>query len=113
MKKRYEDKMLSIRQSILDFLVPLKTTGVVDKDMGEDIVVCLEQLLALHKEEALIEKWFLVDLYSVPESIRNEMTYSKERVYLESLANKIERYFGMLLAGEEPTDRIPGTPRFI
>ena len=94
-------------------LLKLKIGQNPSRQCWNELIAELEKILIPHKSISNINKSFAAVVYSLPWAIRNEAEYTNEKEYLNLVADKIERYFGMLIGNEVPDDRTPGVPRVI
>ncbi|GJM24871.1 MAG: hypothetical protein DHS20C16_12860 [Phycisphaerae bacterium] len=109
-----ESTAAELRQAITDFLVPLQTTRVVNKDAFARLFTHAQELMPILKEHELVPKSLLNELYRVPLVILAEAPYFKdESEQLDEMAHKIGVCFSRILKGEVPEDRIPGVPRLM
>jgi len=97
-----------------EFLKGIQTTHEVDVAVFERIDYEAAGFARILKGQALVPRSLLNELRTATKVLRAEAPYvDRERNALESMADKLEMTFDLILKGEGPEDRIPGVPRII
>jgi hypothetical protein len=102
------------REVAFEAIAPMQIMKGVSRPKFEMLHDAAASLATALKDKEEISKSLLNELYSTIQVLRNEAPHQKaDREYLESLANRLEYCFGLILLGEDHSDRIPGKPRII
>jgi hypothetical protein len=109
-----DNAIASYREAVTDAIYPLQTTREVKVDEFVRLEKAAAALAVLLKGHDLVPKSALRELWGTVQVLRNEAPYfGGERDRLESVASKVEEYFGCILVDELPEDRVTGVPRVI
>lgn len=101
-------------ESAFDAILPIQTMKGVSRPKLEMLHDATCSLTTALKGKAEISKALLNEVYSTIQVIRDEAPHQKaDQEYLESLANRLEYCFGLILLGEDHSDRKHGIPRII
>lgn len=100
-----------IRQTISDFLIPLRTTKIIRTNDFERLHALGVELLHTCKGNDRVSKSLTYELYATRGMIDAEIPFHKEKQQLQEMSSRLSMIFDLLLIGEVPEDRIPGRPR--
>lgn len=104
----------NLREAISQFVAPLQTSRVVDREAFHKIDHLAQLLAGKLKDNDLLSKSLLNELYLTAKVIRAEAQYIKgESTSLGEMADRIEMIFSLILRGESCDDRKPGVPRIV
>jgi len=101
-----------LRKAIFEFILPLQTTRIVDREAFDRLDQSARSLAVVLKGNDLLPRALLNDLHVAGRVIRREAPYIKgESRNLEEMADRLEMTFDLILLGESHEDRTPGVPR--
>lgn len=95
-----------------DFIYPLKMGGVIDERVFSELLLISEELTRLYKDDDLIPKKLLSELYLISIGIECENYHFKKEI-LSTMSESIMRCFNMLIAGESADDEEIKVPRIL
>ncbi|MDR1146945.1 MAG: hypothetical protein LBK71_12545 [Verrucomicrobiales bacterium] len=102
------------REAITNAIVPIQTAHIIKDDKLENLNQVALKLTNLLKGHDLVSKSLLNEFYGIVQILRAEAPYfGNDKIKLQTLADKIELYFGLILENESLEDRIAGVPRVI
>lgn len=103
---------IDLKEGITAVLVPLQTTRVVDAAGLERLVQWASEGAAVLKGRDQLPRSFLNELYVAAQVLRREGQHNEQAV-LPAVADRLESVFALILVGESPRDRQPGSPRVV
>ena len=109
-----DDAGEALRMAVSRFLVPIQTTRVVDEEAFRTLHEEALNLVRAFKGQKRVPKALLLELLGSYSILRSEAPYfGAKQALLESMADKIEICFRMILADEVPGERQSGVPRIM
>ncbi|QZN97395.1 hypothetical protein [Symbiopectobacterium purcellii] len=94
------------------FIYPLKMGGEIIEPAFSELLTVAEELTKLYKNEELIPKKILLELYLISVGIDCENYHIKQEL-LSNMSEFIMRCFNMLISGESVDDVKASGPRII
>ena len=102
------------KNEALGFLLRIQTVRVLDVDAFKRIDLICQKLAQVLKNHPFVPKNVLNEIRACTIVLRAEAPYFVDKQNeMNSMADKLEMTFDLILMGEEHSDRIPGVPRII
>ena len=112
MKINKDNALERLKRNVTDFLYPIKMGGSVDLDAYNGLLLTLDEITRVYKEEQTLPKALLNEIFLTAEGVASEACYIKTHD-LNLMAEAILSKFNLLLASMTVDDNKRGIGRIV